>query len=77
MEYVGSVGPDGYDQVVLRGDVPGRVFTAFWLEGRRVVAGMHANDWDAIDPIRAIVASGEVDLAALRDASVPLGELVD
>ena len=63
MEYVGNVGPDGYDQVVLRGDVAGRVFTAFWVKDGRVVAGMHANDWDAIDPIRAIVAAGEVDLA--------------
>lgn len=77
MEYVGNVGPDGYDQVVLRGDVAGRVFTAFWVKDGRVVAGMHANDWDAIDPIRAIVAAGEVDLAALRDASVPVAELAD
>jgi 3-phenylpropionate/trans-cinnamate dioxygenase ferredoxin reductase subunit len=77
MEYVGNVGHDGYDQVVLRGDVAGRVFTAFWVKDGRVVAGMHANDWDAIDPIRAIVAAGEVDLAALRDASVPVTELVE
>ena len=77
MEYVGNVGPEGYDQVVLRGDVADRVFTAFWLEGGRVVAGMHANDWDAIDPIRAIVSSGDVDLAGLRDAGVPLDELTD
>ncbi len=77
MEYVGNVGPDGYDQVVLRGDVAGRVFTAFWVKDGRVVAGMHANDWDAIDPIRAIVAAGKVDLAALRDSSVPVSELVD
>ena len=34
MEYVGSVGPDGYDEVVLRGDTKGRTFTAFWLQGR-------------------------------------------
>jgi 3-phenylpropionate/trans-cinnamate dioxygenase ferredoxin reductase subunit len=77
MEYVGHVGPDGYDDVVLRGDVAGRTFTAFWLTGGRVVAGMHANDWDAIDPVRRIVEAGEVDLAALRDASVPLASIPD
>ena len=50
MEYVGHVGPDGYDEVVVRGDLAGaRVFRALWLKGGRVVAGMHANDWDAID----------------------------
>ena len=73
MEYVGNVGPDGYDEVVLRGDPAGR-FTAFWLEGDRVLAGMHVNDWDAIDPIRALVgtvvardrlADESTDLAAL------------
>ncbi len=64
-EYVGSLGPDGYDQVVFHGDVPGRSFTAFWLKDGRVVAGMHVNDWDAIDPIRAIVTAGRVDLPTL------------
>ena len=76
MEYVGHVGAGRVRRTwSLRGDVPGRTFTAFWLQGRRVVAGMHANDWDAIEPIRGIVAAGEVDLAGLRDASVPLAEL--
>ena len=77
MEYVGNVGPQGYDQVILRGDVPGRVFTAFWVKSGRVVAGMHVNDWDAIDPIRSIVGAGTVDLAGLRDASVGLDQLSD
>ncbi len=57
MEYVGNPGPDGYDRVVLTGDVPGRVFRAWWLRGDRVVAGMHANDWDAIDEIRRVVGT--------------------
>jgi 3-phenylpropionate/trans-cinnamate dioxygenase ferredoxin reductase subunit len=59
MEYVGHPGPDGYDRVVLTGDVPGRVFRAWWLRGDRVVAGMHANDWDAIDEIRRVVGTTE------------------
>jgi NADPH-dependent 2,4-dienoyl-CoA reductase/sulfur reductase-like enzyme len=75
MEYVGHVGEEGYDDVVLRGDVAGRVFTAFWLSGGLVVAGMHANDWDAIEPVRRIVTAGSVDLSALRDPSVPLADL--
>ncbi len=59
MEYVGNPGPEGYDRVVLTGDVPGRVFRAWWLRGDRVVAGMHANDWDAIDEIRRVVGTDE------------------
>jgi 3-phenylpropionate/trans-cinnamate dioxygenase ferredoxin reductase component len=59
MEYVGNPGPEGYDRVVLTGDVPGRQFRAWWVRGDRVVAGMHANDWDAIDDIRRVVGAGE------------------
>jgi 3-phenylpropionate/trans-cinnamate dioxygenase ferredoxin reductase subunit len=59
MEYVGNPGPDGYDRVVLTGDVPGRRFRAWWVRGERVVAGMHVNDWDAIDEIRRVVGSGD------------------
>ena len=73
MEYVGDA--TGYDDVVLRGDVAGRVFTAFWLRRGAVVAGMHVNDWDAIDAVRQIVAAGDVDVRALRDPDVPLAEL--
>jgi 3-phenylpropionate/trans-cinnamate dioxygenase ferredoxin reductase subunit len=75
MEYVGNVGPSGYDEVVLRGDTATGVFTAFWIERDEVVAGMHAGDWEAIDPIRQIVSAGGVDLARLRDPSVPLATL--
>jgi len=75
MEYVGSVGPDGYDEVVVRGDTTGdRVFSAFWLKGDRVLAGMHANDWDAIDPIRGIVGR-RVEAARLRDETTSLADL--
>ncbi|HZJ06348.1 MAG TPA: FAD-dependent oxidoreductase [Nocardioidaceae bacterium] len=75
MEYVGSVGPDGYDEVVLRGDTTGsRVFSAFWVQSGTVLAGMHANDWDAIDSIRRLVGS-PVDPARLRDESIPLAEV--
>ena len=74
MEYVGSVGPKGADEVVLRGDLGARVFSAFWLQDGRVVAAMHANDWDLIDPIRGIVGR-EVDRDRLADGAVPLDEV--
>lgn len=58
MEYVGHAGAE--DEVVVRGDLDGRVFRAFWLRDGRVVAAMHANDWDATDDLRAAVESGEL-----------------
>ncbi|MBF4767896.1 NAD(P)/FAD-dependent oxidoreductase [Nocardioides agariphilus] len=67
MEYVGNPGPEGFDQVVVRGrtgDHDGGQFTAWWLRGGRVVAGMHVNDWDAIDHIRSVVGT-VVDVADL------------
>ena len=39
IEYVGNVGPGGFDEVVVRGDEEGRVFTAFWLAGGRCWPG--------------------------------------
>jgi 3-phenylpropionate/trans-cinnamate dioxygenase ferredoxin reductase component len=74
MEYVGSIGPEGYDQVVLRGRPDARVFTAFWLRHGQVLAAMHANDWDATEPIRKIVGSDQV-VDRLGDESVPLDEV--
>lgn len=55
MEYLGYVGPQGYDEVRIRGDVERRVFTAWWIRDSTIVAGMHAGDWDAIDQIRQLV----------------------
>ena len=76
MEYVGNIGPEGYDEVVIRGDLQASVFTAFWLKGGSVLAGLHVNDWDAIEPIRAIVSADKVDLTGLRDVGTPLDRLV-
>jgi len=75
MEYVGHATPDSYDQVVLRGDVEGRVFTAWWLDGNRVLAGMHANDWDAIDDVRRLVGQ-QVEPGRLADGSVALSDVL-
>jgi 3-phenylpropionate/trans-cinnamate dioxygenase ferredoxin reductase subunit len=75
MEYVGFVDGSGYDAVVLRGDTSGsRIFTAFWLRDGTVLAGMHANDWDAIEPIRHLVGR-RVDTAKLQDPGVSLPDL--
>jgi 3-phenylpropionate/trans-cinnamate dioxygenase ferredoxin reductase subunit len=68
IEYVGNPGPDGFDRVVITGQtegpVEGRVFRVWWKRGDRVVAGMHVNDWDAIDRVRELVGT-EADDAAL------------
>ncbi|WP_035844863.1 NAD(P)/FAD-dependent oxidoreductase [Kitasatospora azatica] len=76
MEYSGYVEPDGYDQVVFRGDVQRREFLAFWTAQGRVLAGMNVNIWDVTDPIRELVRSGrQVDLERLADPDIPLGEV--
>ena len=77
MEYVGHIGPDGYDQVVLRGDPATREFLAFWLLRGRVLAGMNVNVWDVVDDVEALIrSSAVVDVHRLRDPAVPLSELV-
>jgi 3-phenylpropionate/trans-cinnamate dioxygenase ferredoxin reductase component len=69
LEYVGHPGPDGFDRVVVTGDTDGpveqRTFRVWWLRGDLVVAGMHVNDWDAIDRVRELVGT-QADDAALR-----------
>jgi 3-phenylpropionate/trans-cinnamate dioxygenase ferredoxin reductase subunit len=76
MEYIGHAPPGSYDRVVIRGDLAGREFQAFWLSGGRALAGMHVNLWDdGIDPIKEVVASGRVlDPVRLADPAVPLGD---
>jgi len=78
MEYAGYVEPDGYDEVVFRGDVAGREFVAFWLgAGGRVLAGMNVNIWDVNDAIQDLVrAATPVDKAALGDPATPLESLI-
>lgn len=72
MEYVGHVGPAGYDEVLVRGNPEEFVFTALWLRDDRVVAGMHANDSDAIGPLRSWV--GRPVTRALCDTTIPLAD---
>ena len=76
MEYNGYVGAEGYERVVVRGDVGAREFVAFWTAGGRVLAGMNVNVWDVADQIERLVVSGAVvDPQRLADPSVPIDEL--
>jgi 3-phenylpropionate/trans-cinnamate dioxygenase ferredoxin reductase component len=76
MEYVGHVGPGGYDRLVVRGDLTAREFIAFWLSGGRVQAGMNVNVWGVTDPVKALIRSGRlVEAAALADPGTPLDQV--
>jgi 3-phenylpropionate/trans-cinnamate dioxygenase ferredoxin reductase subunit len=73
MEYSGYVDPAGVDDVVVRGDLPGRRFVAFWLVEGKVRAGMSVNVWDATETVEELITSGRrVDATLLADPDVPL-----
>ncbi len=74
LEYAGRGGRE--DDVVVRGDLDGREYIAFWLDGDRVTAGMNVNVWDVQDDIQALIASrAAVDRAKLADPAVPLAQV--
>jgi 3-phenylpropionate/trans-cinnamate dioxygenase ferredoxin reductase subunit len=74
MEYNGYA--TDWDRVVLRGDLAGREFLAFWLQGGQVLAGMNANIWDQGEAIKALVrGAATVEPDRLADPSVPLTDL--
>ncbi len=76
MEYTGDVADPGSARVVVRGDLPGREFVAFWLDGSRVLAGMNVNVWDVAGQIDELVVSGRaVDESRLADPTVPLEQV--
>jgi 3-phenylpropionate/trans-cinnamate dioxygenase ferredoxin reductase component len=76
MEYVGHA-PD-FARIVFRGDVPGREFVAFWLDGdNRVLAGMNVNIWDVLDDVKALIRSKTtVDADKLTDPKASLADLL-
>ena len=53
MEYVGFGQPD--DTVVIRGDLAGREFIAFWQRDGIVTAAMNVNVWDVVEDLKAII----------------------
>jgi 3-phenylpropionate/trans-cinnamate dioxygenase ferredoxin reductase component len=74
MEYWGYA--PTWDEMVLRGDVTGRAFVAFWVKDGRVAAGMNVNMWDVSTEISELVSSRRViDTKKLADVDVPLGEI--
>jgi 3-phenylpropionate/trans-cinnamate dioxygenase ferredoxin reductase subunit len=78
MEYSGYVEPDGYDEVVFRGDPNDGEYIAFWLQDGRVLAGMNVNVWDVTDAIQALVRSRRpVDVLRLSDPDVPLTDVAE
>jgi 3-phenylpropionate/trans-cinnamate dioxygenase ferredoxin reductase subunit len=76
MEYVGWA-PD-YERAVFRGDLDGREFVVFWLDGdNRVLAGMNVNVWDVLDDVKALIrAQSPVDVDKLADPQQALGSLI-
>ena len=77
MEYVGHAPAGGYARVVTRGDVSGREFVAFWLDGDdRILAAMNVNVWDVPDAVKPLINERkQVDVERLADPDVPLTEL--
>jgi len=74
LEYSGRSGRE--DDLVVRGDLDGREYVAFWLDGDRVTAGMNVNVWDVQDDIQALIASHDpVDRDKLADPDVPLAQV--
>ncbi len=77
MEYSGYAPPGRYDDLVVRGDLAKREFTAFWTAGGRVVAGMNVNSADAMKPIEELIRAAQpVDPDRLADPDVALDDLV-
>jgi 3-phenylpropionate/trans-cinnamate dioxygenase ferredoxin reductase subunit len=76
LEYSGYVPRGTKAEVVLRGDPKTNEFMAFWLDGDRVLAGMHVNVWDTIPAIEQLVRDKTpVDRAKLADPDVPLSDV--
>jgi 3-phenylpropionate/trans-cinnamate dioxygenase ferredoxin reductase subunit len=75
MEYSGYA--PAWDEVIVRGDIRTGEFVAFWLQARRVLAGMNVNVWDVNEHVQALIRSRQpVDVAALADPETPLASLV-
>ncbi|GAB2973013.1 NAD(P)/FAD-dependent oxidoreductase [Saccharothrix stipae] len=64
MEYRGLADAER-DELVVRGDVGAREFTAFWLRGGRVQAAMNVNQWDDGEELQALV-DGQVEVTPER-----------
>ncbi len=72
LEYLGHVPRDSDTSMVIRGDLSGREFVAFWIDRDSCIrAAMNVNVWDVVDTVRPlIVDSVRVDPVALADPSI-------
>ena len=61
-EYRGLADPEN-DELVVRGDLGKREFTAFWLRDGHLTAAMNVNMWDDGDALKALV-DGEAKVTA-------------
>ncbi|MBV9922888.1 MAG: FAD-dependent oxidoreductase [Pseudonocardia sp.] len=73
MEYTGLA--EG--ELVVRGDLDGREFVAFWLRDGRLTAAMNVNVWTGVPEAaqRLIRAGTRLDAAKLADPEAPLESL--
>jgi len=63
-------------ELVYRGEVASRSFSAFWVSGGRPVAGVNVNVPDPAKTLQGVIRrGGAVDSARLADPLVPLDEL--
>ncbi len=70
MEFRGLADPFS-DELVVRGDLEGREFIAFWLRDGAVRAAMNVNMWDDGDALQALVdAQARVEPAKLTGADL-------
>src|SRR5690606_30288101 len=72
-EYRGLADPHS-DELVVRGDLDARDFTAFWLRNGRVEAAMNVNQWDDGDALQAMV-DRRVSVTAEELRTADLAEL--
>jgi 3-phenylpropionate/trans-cinnamate dioxygenase ferredoxin reductase component len=63
------------DDLVIRGDLAAREFTAFWLRGGKVLAAMNVNMWDDGDALQALV-DGDMTVTADQLTGAELASLV-
>jgi 3-phenylpropionate/trans-cinnamate dioxygenase ferredoxin reductase subunit len=75
MQYIGHA--TRWDEIAFRGDVAGRSFTAFFVEGGRLSAALAVNKQRDIRACRELIKrDAPVSAEALRDESRELNSLI-
>jgi 3-phenylpropionate/trans-cinnamate dioxygenase ferredoxin reductase component len=76
VEYIGHIPRGLHTDVVIRGDLPGRAFVAFWLDdANRIRAAMNVNVWDVVETVKPLITSRTaVDPDRLADPEIPIAE---